>query len=395
MKIKFLFLTVSAISSLMHGCEVRHPYIKDDTINKYQISELISRAKQTHTDALVIMHDGKLIAEYYSKSKPTLIHAMSLTKSIVNLAFGLMQTQGLLKSLDTPVYQFYPEWNQSTKKNITIRHLLNHTSGLQDEHSALAVYQSPDFVQFGLAANVVHEPGTHFFYSNKAVNILSGIVKKITGKPLDEYLKINLFQPLGIHTYKWDHDSVGNVHGLAGLHIYPKDLAKIGQLILQKGMWNNKQIISPSWFNSSFTPSTIKPNAGLLWWLIPESITYVIDNQQIEKLRATGHNEEFIKKVMQLKGNYPTEQEYDKKTEEVFGKDFQEIFDKELKEGTELSRKIYGRTRGYKGLGYLGQYLIIYPEKKLVGVRMINESSHTSDQDDFYDFEQMLYKLIQ
>ncbi|BDC34616.1 hypothetical protein Noda2021_05740 [Candidatus Dependentiae bacterium Noda2021] len=160
MKINMLYLTLS-ISSLLYGCETPQP--KVNTTHKSQINELVSRAKQTNTDALVIMHDGKVIAEYYAQSKPTLIHAMSVTKSIVNLAFGLMQTQGLLKSLDTPVYQFYPEWNQSTKKNITIRHLLNHTSGLQDEHSALAVYQSPDFLQFGLTANVVHEPGTHFF----------------------------------------------------------------------------------------------------------------------------------------------------------------------------------------------------------------------------------------
>ncbi|BDC34615.1 hypothetical protein Noda2021_05730 [Candidatus Dependentiae bacterium Noda2021] len=206
----------------------------------------------------------------------------------------------------------------------------------------------------------------------------------------------NLFQPLGIRTYTWDHDSAGNVHGLAGLHIYAKDLAKIGQLILQKGMWNGKTLISPTWFKTSFTPNSLKPNSGLLWWLIPQSTTYVIDNQQIEKLRATGHNEEFIKKVIQLKGSYPTEQEYDKKTEEAFGKDFQAIFDKELKEGTELSRKVYGPIHGYKALGYLGQYLIIYPEKNLVGVRMISAESHgqESDANDFHDFETILYSIV-
>lgn len=373
------------------------PSKKSLSVCQDALKNLTSRAEQTQSDAVVILHDGKVVTEYYRDAKPKMIHAMSVTKSVVNLAYGLMYTQGLLDTIDKPVHHFYPEWNQSPKKNITIRHLLNHTSGLQDEQSALAVYQSSDFEQFALQADVRHEPGTHFFYSNKAVNILPGIVKKITGKPLDEYLNINLFAPLGIESYTWDHDDAGKVHGLAGLHIYPKDLAKIGQLILQNGTWNGKTVIVPEWFKISFAPTHLKPNSGLLWWLIPQSTTHIIDDEQINKLRQAGVQEKFIKKILPLKGSYTSDEAYEQKIEELFGKDYMTIFYQELKEGAELSRKVYGPVVGYKGWGYLGQYLIIYPEKNLVGVRMISSDTHGENgtTNDFLDFDTMLGHIVQ
>jgi CubicO group peptidase (beta-lactamase class C family) len=390
-KLRFLILLV-----LSSCCLYSSQNQNRSSVNAAALTALIDRAKATHSDAVIILHNGAVIAEYCPQGKPPMIHAMSVTKSIVSLAFGLLQTQGFLPSLDVPVYTFFPEWKQSSKKNITLKHILNHTSGLQDQRSALAVYQSPDFLQFALVANVAHEPGTHFFYSNKAVNILPGIVKKITGMPIDQYVNQKLFQPLGIHQFKWERDQAGNVHGLAGLHLYPRDLATIGQMILNQGLWKNKKIIDPSWLKTSFTPQEHNKISGLLWWLIPQSTTYIIDDAQIEKLRQAGLKEEFIKNVERLKGSYPTENLYEQKIEELFGTDYKDIFDKELKEGVELSRKVYGPIIGYKAWGYLGQYLIIYPEKNLVGVRMISSDSHgeEGDANDFNDFDKMLYQVV-
>lgn len=366
------------------------------TVNQEALKELLEKAKKTNSDALVILHDGKVLAEYYSTEKPVMLETMSITKSIVALAFGLLETQGLLKSVDQRVYEFYPEWKQGRKQDITVKQLLNHTSGLQDYSNAgIEIYPSPDFIKLALSAELSYTPGTHFFYSNKAVNLLPGIIQKATGKPIDTYLKVNLFNFLGIKESEWDHDEAGNPQGLAGLTLYPEDLAKIGQFVVQRGEWNKTQIICKSWFDIALQPAQpFSSVSGFLWWLLPESTTYVIDDQQIETLRASGINEMFLKKVALLKGSYKSNLEFDQKLESVLGKNFEEILMQELRSEITLSRHVHGPIIGYRAEGWLGQYLIIYPTKNLVGVRMIANNPNWKSENQFSDFAQLLYRVI-
>ena len=136
------------------------------------LDTLIKTAELTQTDGLVIYLDGKLYLENYFGKQPKKIDAMSSTKSIVNFAFGKLITDGLLKSIDQPVADFFPEWKQGMKREITIRHLLNHTSGMQNiPLTTVEIYPSPDFVKLALAAEIVNKPGTAFSYNNKAVNL--------------------------------------------------------------------------------------------------------------------------------------------------------------------------------------------------------------------------------
>ncbi|MBS1489033.1 MAG: serine hydrolase [Bacteroidetes bacterium] len=173
-------------------------------IDKAALDTLLKAAKQTQTDGLVIYQDGKLYGEYYFGKEPKKIEAMSSTKSIVNLAIGKLITDGLLTSIDQPVYEFYPEWKQGMKKDITIRHLLNHTSGMQNfPNTNIEIYPSPNFVNLALAAELTDKPGTKFSYNNKAVNLLGGIVKVLTRKRVDNYLYEKIFEPLGINDFDW------------------------------------------------------------------------------------------------------------------------------------------------------------------------------------------------
>jgi len=374
------------------------------SVNDQALQALLAQAKKTNSDAVVILHDGKLLAEYYATDKPVMIQAMSMTKSIVSLAFGLLLSNNLLKSLDQKVSDFYPEWKQGRKNDIAIRHLLNHTSGLQDEATSEKIYATPDFVKFALAADLSCDPGSCFFYSNKAVNLLPDIAKKVSGLPMDEYLQRYLFDVLGIKKIEWQQDEAGNVHGMAGLSIYPADLAKIGQFVLQRGVWNNKRLIADAWFDESMRPSqSLNQRCGLLWWLVPEFTTSIIDDQQIEKLREAKLSEAFLERVKLLKGTYAsTDDRYDKKLEEVLGKQWETVLSKELRGTIVLSRKEYGPVIGYAAEGYLGQYLVIYPAKKLVGVRMIignemrmnTENEKRREEESFSDFAQLLYRVI-
>ncbi|MBK6364810.1 MAG: serine hydrolase [Saprospiraceae bacterium] len=203
------------------------------------------------------------------------IEAMSSTKSIVNLAIGKLLTDSLIKSIDQPIYDFYPEWKQGMKKDVTIRHLLNHTSGMQNiPLTTTEIYPSPDFIKLALAAEIVNKPGTTFSYNNKAVNLLAGIVKIASKKRMDNYLAEKIFTPLGIEDFDWELDDEGNPHAMAGFQVLPKDFAKLGQLFIQKGKWEGKQLISEAWFSETGTPNPLEPTCGLLWWIDYEKTLY-------------------------------------------------------------------------------------------------------------------------
>ena len=221
-------------------------------INSQALQTLRRRAEETKSDRVLIWHDGKMIADWsFAGAKSNPIEAMSATKSIVSLAIGRLIDTGQIKSLDEPVSDFYPEWRTGRKAKITLRHLLNHTSGLQADAITTEIYASKDFVKLALAANAQDEPGTKFFYNNKAVNLLAGIVQKASGQRMDKYIGAEIFAPLGITQFDWSLDPSGNPHGMSGLQIRAEDLLKIGQMLLQGGQWNGRQLVSKAWIAQS------------------------------------------------------------------------------------------------------------------------------------------------
>ncbi len=203
--------------------------------NSPQLSELLQRAAATHSDAVLVLKDGKPVAEYYSKAGKRKIALMSCTKSIVNFGIGRLIDQGKIKSLDQPVYEFYPEWQQGRKKLITIRHLLDHTSGLQDLPTTVEVNLAPDFIQLALAAELKTDPGKVFFYNNKAVNLLAGIIERASGKRMDIYFRDEIFKPTGIVDFNWATDSAGNPPVMAGLEAYGRRFCQIRRTHSEQG----------------------------------------------------------------------------------------------------------------------------------------------------------------
>lgn len=252
------------------------------------LSDLVQRAQEAHSHSLVLMHRGRLIGAWYADGEDRMIEAMSVTKSIVNLAVGRLITTGQLDSLDEPVASFFPEWDEGPKKTITLRHLMSHTSGLEPGTPTTEIYASPDVVQFALDAELLHEPGQHFAYNNNAANLVAAIVERVSGSPLPEFLRQEIFGPMGVTDFVWAADASGNPHGMAGLGIHASDLARIGQLVLQKGEWDGQQLIDPSWFSESLRPaSELNRESGLLWWLR-------YDGKEIVGYRAAGYLGQYL-----------------------------------------------------------------------------------------------------
>ena len=366
-------------------------------INSDALNQLINESEKSHSDALVIWKEGKPYGEWYFGKTPTKIEAMSATKSVVNLAIGRLITDGKIKSIDQYIFEFYPEWKQGRKKEITIRQILNHTSGIQNnENASNEIYGSPDFIQLALAAELSNDPGSTFSYNNKAVNLLAGIVLKATGKRMDLYIKDELFVPLGISDFSWRRDSMGNPHAMAGLRILPADFAKLGQLVLNRGKWNNKQLIAESWFDESFRHGQkYNQTCGLLWWLIPSQITYIIDDEQVSKLSSKGVSNDFMEKYKLLKGIYKSENEVIVAAQKVFGDQWQQQITSALKGlGITLTKKEYGEAIGYYASGYLGQYLVIIPSANLIVVRMIEDSyRYNQTTDGFTNIQNLVVNL--
>ncbi|KTC68569.1 Penicillin-binding protein E [Legionella bozemanae] len=252
-----------------------------DENTKKIIIAIISGSKLSQSDAAIVAQNGKILGAYFSSPHIGSIEAMSVTKSIVSLGIGILYDAKLI-SLDDPIFRFYPEWRQGAKKFITVQQLLSHTSGIQAEPTTKEIYASPDFVQLALAAELSTHPGEVFFYNNKAINLLAGLFKKISGLPMDHFIEITLFNPLGITDFAWMKDSAGNPHGMAGLQIKAEDLLKIGELILNHGIWNNRRIVSKEWIRLSMNPeplsnrleSGINYMCGLLWWVKMQPTMY-------------------------------------------------------------------------------------------------------------------------
>lgn len=203
--------------------------------------------------SFMIVRHGQVIAEGWWKpeaaDKPHVLNSVS--KSFNSTAIGLAIAEGKL-NLDDPVLKFFPNDapadTSDNLKAMTVRDLLTMTCGHDTEPKAAG--GAPSVKQF-LAHPVVYKPGTHFQYNTMGAYTLSAIVTKATGQTSLEYLKPRLFEPLGIENPRWDSSPEGNSLGGYGLYLRTEDIAKLGQLYLQKGKWNGKQLIPETWIEQA------------------------------------------------------------------------------------------------------------------------------------------------
>lgn len=365
------------------------------------------RAAESRSDALLVAQNGEFIGVYGCRSLEP-IDSRSITKSFVSLAIGILLQEGRIASLETPVYEFYPEWRQGIRKSVTIRHLLDHTSGLDTNDDIVALYQFPDAVQMALASDFVALPDARFSYNNKAINLLAGIVKKISGMSVHEYLKCKLFAPLCITSETWLCDNVGNNYGMSHLSINAVDLAKIGVLITNDGCWNGRRILSSAWVNYMSQPTQhFTPFYGSLWWLGYYSMNLHWDCELINQYAASGISMNYIDALNKLQGqvlkfeghvcygNFI--QQAAPQLEACFGSSqaVYDFFAQVESKGLPIGRWEVGQLKSISARGYLGQQLIIFPVEKLVAVRLTNTIAETNEQNDtFPELESWLALLV-
>jgi CubicO group peptidase (beta-lactamase class C family) len=172
---------------------------------------------------------------------------------------------------------------------VTLRHLLNHTSGLNHGSGDGAMAASPDYTAFAAAQPLVDEPGKVFSYNNEAAQLLSRIAEKLAGKPLDQFLDERLFRPLGITEWRWRRDPAGNVLSYKGVAITSRDLAKIGRLMLDLGRYEGVPHVPAAWVQQSCVAQTdTTDRMGFLWWLRPGPAPLRLASEALQPLGSDG-----------------------------------------------------------------------------------------------------------
>jgi CubicO group peptidase (beta-lactamase class C family) len=375
-------------------------------IDSAALRRLVDGARASQADALVVVKDGRLVLEDLFDTPDGPIEAMSATKSVVSLAVGMLLDEGRLSSLDQPVSDFYPAWRQGKKARITVRHLLSHTSGIANAPPISdGATRGSDWVRVALEAELSSEPGTAWFYNNKAVNLIPGIVKEASGQRLDEYLRDRLFSPLGITSYGWRLDGAGTPLGMAGLEIRPRDLATIGAMLAEGGTWRGRRIVSSAWIETSALRQSqdLNPRSGLLWWLVGGELEPgpIIDKEGLAKLKKVRADPALIEKLSKLEGRVPKSQrDAVEILRRTLGPDGLDRWMREVAvHGVAPKLRRLGPPTGFMANGYLGQYLWVSPKDRLVVVCMHRQRAEdvineTPSRKEFPELEALVSGLM-
>ena len=277
------------------------------------MADRIAASRDANIHAVLVARGGKLVFEQYFRGADEVPHPLlgglfgnhfgggyrrrvedirfdaatphdmkSVSKSIASLALGIAIDRGLIRGIDEPIFNFFPELSDlrsPEKDRIKLSHVLTMSMGLawveatpatgDDNNDEARMHRASDPCRYVLGLPVSAPAGQAFFYNTGALTLVSAIVRKATGRPLDEFARTALFEPLGISDVEWIRVK-GDTDAGGGLRLRPRDMAKIGQLVLAGGHWNDRQIVSKAWIDAS-TSLKIKATDGMdygyLWWL--------------------------------------------------------------------------------------------------------------------------------
>ena len=298
---------------LKDGWNVSNLYAqyRDTTRIHHFFNQLIGEQHQVHS-ILVIKDNTIILEEYFNQYDWNKRQDLrSVTKSITSILLGIAIDKGFVESLDDPITKYIQK--PITRKNpderkakITIRHLVTMSTGLdcndwdkKSKGQEDKVYRKNNWLQYFLDLPVIQDPGTVSNYCTMGQILATEIVSQSSGMTIDQFAKKYLFDPLQITNLNWGHTSSKEVIPSAKrLYMTPRDMAKIGKLILNKGKWNKQQIVSEKWIEVSTSPQTkiTGIDYGFLWWSFPFQV-----NQKIFTAKtASGNGGQYIYVIPEL-----------------------------------------------------------------------------------------------
>ncbi len=251
--------------------------------------------------SLLVVRHGYLVAEGYCRDRADIDRRyaiQSATKSVTSLLTGICVDQGLLDSVDRPLADVLGDEFpcDPQKLTITLRDLLTMKSGLDFDNDhftmEMAYAVHGDGIAHILRKPLIHVPGSVFNYQDCDPHLLGAALERLTGMSLRAFAQQHLFAKLGIRDYVWQAHADGTTYGAYGLYLTPRDMARVGKLMAQRGRWDGDQVVSQAWIDESTalqTQMTPQDQAngfeyGFYWWRVPE----------LDAFTANGHGGQYI-----------------------------------------------------------------------------------------------------
>jgi CubicO group peptidase (beta-lactamase class C family) len=342
------FVPISASTKPYH-------FVEGSTNNEYASLKkyLDSNLANSLTAAFLVIRNDSIIYENYFNgfNQKSLLPSFSVAKSFVSTLVGFAIDEGKIKSAQDPVTDYLPELLKTDPRysKITLQHLLDMRSGVKfDEGSyglgddAIRLGFRPNILKHVLKVKVEKEPGGAFDYQSVNTELLALVVERATGKKISSYLQEKIWQPLGAeNSATWNVDSKKHKQEIAfaGLNATARDFAKLGQLYLNGGKWNDRQLLSKQWTDAVTNPEQFKKSLGYKnqWW---QSISFYKTTDSLEAV------------AFRLKHPWSTN----------------------IKR--EAENYVVGYNPAPHANGILNQYIYVFPERNVVIVRLGRNWSH-------------------
>jgi CubicO group peptidase (beta-lactamase class C family) len=287
--------------------------LREEGVDPEKISELMrnilngnEEVKNVHS--VLLVKNGKLVLDeyFYGNHRNGLHSIASDTKSVTSILVGIAVDRKLIHDLNQMLYEFFPEYTGAQwidqKYEITLKHALNMTGGLDwDEsthpywdarNSSFEMERSGSWIEYILNRETKESPGKTFTYNSGLSILLGEIIRKSSGMYADKFAEKYFFGPLGISEYDWYRHDDGTIQSGGGLRLRPRDMAKIGYMMLKTGNWKGKQIVSQKWAQESTKAqvSAGRYGYGYQWWRGKT----IANNQIVDGYWAWGLGGQFI-----------------------------------------------------------------------------------------------------
>lgn len=317
------FLAMLALAGTMATAAQAQPWPtatpESQGMDSAALAQLVEYGANVKMDSLVVVRHGRIVAEaYYAPYRADMLHRInSSTKAVVVALARIAMARGELPGPQTPVLELFPEAEPADARwrQVTLQHLMDMTSGLDwteglteaPPKTQLEMEQSRDWQRFILQRGIAQAPGTTYYYNSGNSHLLALAIARRTGGNLEAYARQHLLEPLGITAWRWRKDPQGHATGGAGLYLHTRDMARFGQLYLQKGEWNGRQLVPRPVAEAAFAPTVEMDIPGFAyadgWWAIPKRKAYF----------AAGFNRQLIMVLPELgivaavtgRGSYP------------------------------------------------------------------------------------------
>lgn len=232
-----------------------------------------------NTRAILIVHRGRVVAERYAAgySAETPLPGWSMTKSVMSALLGVLVAEG---RLDLEADALRPEWRgaDDPRRAITVRQLLHMSSGLDFDETYTPtsgathmLFSAPDAAAVAASSELLHEPGTFWYYSSATTNLLSSVLRDVLGSDsaYHSFPRRALFEPIGMYSAEIEPDAAGTFVGSSFMYATARDWARFGLLYLNDGVWGGERILPEGWVRFSVTPAPAAPlgQYGAHWWL--------------------------------------------------------------------------------------------------------------------------------